>query len=55
MPKFKNIEWFYDHVRIEHMLFEGAPKPHKGHIAPDPGRPGLGLAFRKDDAARFAL
>lgn len=55
VSKFKNIEWFHDHVRIEHMLFEGAPKPHEGHIAPDPGRPGLGLAFRKDDAARFAL
>jgi L-alanine-DL-glutamate epimerase-like enolase superfamily enzyme len=54
-PRLKNIEWFHDHARIEHMLFDGAPVPKGGAIAPDPSRPGLGLAFKEADAHRFAL
>ena len=26
-PRLRHIEWFHDHVRIEHMLFDGAPVP----------------------------
>jgi hypothetical protein len=37
------------------MLFDGAPKPRGGVIAPDMSRPGLGLAMRWDDAARYAV
>jgi L-alanine-DL-glutamate epimerase-like enolase superfamily enzyme len=54
-PRLKNMEWFYDHVRIEEMLFEGAPKPQGGAIAPDLTKPGLGLTFKEADAARFAV
>ena len=54
-PRFKNIEWFHDHVRIEHMLFDGAPIPKGGEIFPDLSRPGLGLVFKAKDAERFAL
>ena len=54
-PRFRHCEWFHDHVRIEAMLFEGAPVPQEGAIAPDLGRPGLGLEFRTQDAARFAV
>ena len=25
VPRFRHLEWFHDHVRIEHMLFDGAP------------------------------
>ena len=53
-PRFRHLEWFHDHVRIEHMLFDGAPKPADGRIAPDLTRPGNGLAFREKDAERFA-
>ena len=53
-PRFKNIEWFHDHVRIEHMLFDGAPVPKGGEISPDLSRPGLGLVFKAKDAKRFA-
>ncbi len=53
-PRFRNLEWFHDHVRIEHMLFDGAPTPRDGTIAPDLTRPGLGLAFKQQDAERFA-
>ena len=29
-PRFRHLEWFHDHVRIEHMLFDGAPIPRNG-------------------------
>lgn len=53
-PRLRHLEWFHDHVRIEHMLFDGAPTPADGRIAPDLSRPGHGLAFREKDAERFA-
>ena len=53
-PRFRNLEWFHDHVRIESMLFDGAPVPAGGSIAPDPDRPGWGLAFKQADAERYA-
>jgi L-alanine-DL-glutamate epimerase-like enolase superfamily enzyme len=52
-PRFRNIEWFHDHVRIEHMLFDGAPVPKDGRIRPDLSRPGSGLALKRQDAERF--
>lgn len=54
-PRFRHCEWFHDHVRIEQMLFDGAPVPHDGAIAPDPERPGFGLVFKQQDARRFAV
>jgi len=53
-PRFRHLEWFHDHVRIEHMLFDGAPKPKDGRIAPDLARPGNGLVFMEKDAEKFA-
>jgi L-alanine-DL-glutamate epimerase-like enolase superfamily enzyme len=50
-----HMEWFHDHARIEAMLFEGAPRPRSGRLAPDAKRPGLGLVFRAADAREFAL
>ncbi|MCB8884055.1 mandelate racemase [Acidisoma cellulosilytica] len=55
IPRFRNLEWFHDHVRIEHMLFEGAPVPRDGNIKPDLSRPGLGLAFKNADAEQYAV
>ena len=54
-PRLRHIEWFHDHVRIEQMLFDGAPKPNQGTIRPDLSRPGHGLEFKRDDAERFAI
>lgn len=54
-PRLRHIEWFHDHVRIESMLFDGAPKPERGTIAPDLSRPGCGLEFKRADAEPFAL
>ncbi|WP_299820612.1 enolase C-terminal domain-like protein [uncultured Jannaschia sp.] len=54
VPELRHLEWFYDHVRIERMLFEGAPVPRAGRIAPDLSRPGLGLGFKRKDAEAYA-
>ena len=49
------IEYFHDHVRIEHMLFEGALTPVDGALHADRSRPGLGLEFKRPDAKRYAV
>jgi L-alanine-DL-glutamate epimerase-like enolase superfamily enzyme len=54
-PRFRHVEWFHDHVRIERMLFDGAPVPRDGVIRPDASRPGLGLLLRVADADQFAV
>jgi L-alanine-DL-glutamate epimerase-like enolase superfamily enzyme len=54
-PRMRHLEWFHDHVRIERMLFDGAPQPRNGEIAPDLTRSGNGLVFKREDAARYAV
>ncbi len=54
VPRLRHLEWFHDHVRIEHMLFDGAPVPKDGVIRPDMTRLGLGLDFKHQDAERYA-
>jgi L-alanine-DL-glutamate epimerase-like enolase superfamily enzyme len=53
-PRFRHMEWFHDHVRIEQMLLEGAPRLENGCLAPDLSAPGHGLSLRRADAERFA-
>ena len=50
-----HLEYFHDHVRIERMVFDGAPQPRDGRLYPDRSRPGLGLELREKDAARFRV
>ncbi|HLW68878.1 MAG TPA: enolase C-terminal domain-like protein [Gemmataceae bacterium] len=50
-----HVEYFHDHARIEQMLFDGAPVPIHGEISPDPVAPGLGLEFKRADAAPFLV
>jgi L-alanine-DL-glutamate epimerase-like enolase superfamily enzyme len=50
-----NMEWFHDHVRIEHLLFDGAPTPANGWLVPDPSAPGFGLTLREADAAPYRV
>lgn len=54
-PRLRHLEWFHDHVRIEHMLFDGAPEARDGAIRPDLSRPGNGLSFKHADAAQYRL
>jgi L-alanine-DL-glutamate epimerase-like enolase superfamily enzyme len=54
-PRISHIEYFHDHVRIEHLFFDGALDPVDGCLRPDPNRPGLGLELKRQDAERFAV
>ena len=55
LPGVRHLEWFFDHQRIERMLFDGAPTPDHGLLRPDLSRPGLGLVFKAQDAAQFGV
>lgn len=50
-----HIEYFFDHYRIEGLLFEGTLEPDAGLLTPDRARPGLGLELRRSEARRFAV
>lgn len=52
-PNLRHLEWFHDHVRIEHLLFDGAVPPIGGVVAPDLDRPGNGLTLREANAEQF--
>jgi len=55
VPRLRHLEWFHDHVRIEQMLFDGAPVARDGAIEIDWSRPGHGLAFKTRDAERYLV
>jgi L-alanine-DL-glutamate epimerase-like enolase superfamily enzyme len=44
-----NVEYFYDHARIESMFFDGAARVVEGQLRPDLSRPGLGLELRDEE------
>ncbi len=50
-----NVEYFHDHVRIEHMFFDGAVTAEKGSLKPDLSRLGLGLELKRADAEKFQI
>jgi len=54
-PQLEHVEYFYDHARIEQMLFDGAPRPEEGSLRPDPGRAGLGLELKRKDAEKWKI
>jgi L-alanine-DL-glutamate epimerase-like enolase superfamily enzyme len=54
LGRVRHLEHFYDHERIERMLFDDAPEPVDGMLRPDISRPGLGLALKRGDASRYA-
>jgi L-alanine-DL-glutamate epimerase-like enolase superfamily enzyme len=54
LARVRNVEYFYDHARIESLFFEGAAQAVNGILQPDLSRPGLGLEFNKVDAKRYA-
>ena len=55
VPNFRHMEYFHDHVRIERMFFDGVLTPINGELRPDLSRPGMGLEFKRADAARYAV
>jgi L-alanine-DL-glutamate epimerase-like enolase superfamily enzyme len=54
LGRVRHLEHFYDHERIERLLFDGALEPVDGMLRPDLSRPGLGLALKRADASRYA-
>ncbi|MCZ7572540.1 MAG: hypothetical protein M5U01_28635 [Ardenticatenaceae bacterium] len=54
-PQLEHVEYFYDHVRIERILFDGAPEPIDGFLRPDPQRPGLGLDLKRQEAEKWRI
>jgi L-alanine-DL-glutamate epimerase-like enolase superfamily enzyme len=55
LPSFSISEYFYDHVRIEQMLFDGVPHVENGSIKPDLSRLGFGFEFKHPDAEKYKL
>jgi L-alanine-DL-glutamate epimerase-like enolase superfamily enzyme len=55
MPQAVHVEYFHDHARIEHMLFDGALDPVDGALRPDRSRPGIGIEFKRQDAQTYAI
>ena len=53
-PRAIHAEYFHDHVRVEHLLFDGALRARDGRLSPDLTRPGMGLSVKRTDAARYA-
>lgn len=51
---FTEQEYFYDHVRIEEMFFDGVPALKNGALHLDLSRPGNGLELRHSDAMKYA-
>ena len=54
-PVMRHAEYFYDHVRIEGMLFDGVSEPLDGELRPSLDRPGLGLTLKHADTRKFAI
>lgn len=53
VPNLRHVEYFWDHERIETMLFDGVLSPCGGTMTPQGDRPGHGLSLRSPDAERY--
>jgi hypothetical protein len=51
----RHLEYFFDHARIESMLFDGSVEPRDGAVHPDAARPGLGIELKSRDAEKFRI
>ncbi len=50
-----NTEYFFDHIRIEKMAFEGAIEAKAGVLRPDLSQPGFGLVWKEPDMSQFQV
>jgi L-alanine-DL-glutamate epimerase-like enolase superfamily enzyme len=52
----RHLEYFHDHNRIEHLVFDGCLEPQPGGVlVPDRSRPGCGLAVKRADIERWRV
>nr|UXE44427.1 3,6-anhydro-alpha-L-galactonate cycloisomerase [uncultured bacterium] len=54
VPPACHLEYFHDHIRIEHILFDHVLEPANGLLCPDTSRVGLGLELKRSDAVKYA-
>ena len=54
-PRALNVEYFFDHYRIEQMFFDGALSPVRGMLCPDASRPGFGLECKQADMEKYKV
>ena len=55
VPALRHLEYFHDHVRLEHLAFDGTLSPANGALRPDPDRPGLGLDVKWADLRPYRV
>lgn len=55
LPAAINVEYFFDHYRIEQMFFEGALIPSGGVLRPDSTKPGFGLECKLQDVETYRV
>ncbi|HET9187845.1 MAG TPA: enolase C-terminal domain-like protein [Acidothermaceae bacterium] len=52
----RHLEYFHDHNRIEHLVFDGCLEPAPGGVLkPDASRPGMGLTVKRDDIEKWRV
>ena len=52
----RHLEYFHDHVRIEHLAFDGCLEPQPGGVLrPDQTRPGMGLELKEANLEPFRV
>ena len=50
-----NVEYFFDHSRIEAIAFDGALKVTDGLLSPDLSRPGFGLTLKETEMRPYKV
>jgi L-alanine-DL-glutamate epimerase-like enolase superfamily enzyme len=53
VPQLSHVEYFWDHARLERMLFDGVLEPDGGELRPRHERPGLGLELKTGEAKPY--
>ena len=54
-PSLLHMEYFHDHVRIEHMALDGVVEPVDGALAAQREGPGMGYTLRARDLQRYQI
>ncbi len=54
-PPLIHAEYFYDHIRIEKILFENIPSPVNGQLKPDLSEPGIGIEIKRKDVEKYLI
>jgi L-alanine-DL-glutamate epimerase-like enolase superfamily enzyme len=52
----RHLEYFHDHDRLEHLVFDGCLEPQPGgFLVPDRSRPGCGLTVKRADIDKWRV